>query len=211
MLYLGAITLSDTSNMYNVYNKEGNEVYIQLNNINIVFWSLLQRLNKMLSLNVAIYHITNFSIHTFFKLQVSIWYEFSTFNSEFNYFQFQIQKSSRKHLTAQNLVKVSTTDDIREATGDVITGWVSYRGYHLIPAFQSAITNLVLMMNNKTARVIVTNAPLPKAQNEDSLLILPPGDTLVFVLTNILAGAFICASFTRVCGVFVCKFGSPYS
>ncbi|KAL5259612.1 hypothetical protein ACHWQZ_G009905 [Mnemiopsis leidyi] len=129
----GAITLSDTSNMYNVYNKEGNE----------------------------------------------------------------IQKSSRKHLTAQNLVKVSTTDDIREAAGDVITGWVSYRGYHLIPAFQSAITNLVLMMNNKTARVTVTNAPLPKAQNEDSLLILPPGDTLVFVLTNILAGAFICATFTR--------------
>ena len=102
-------------------------------------------------------------------------------------------------------MKVSATADITDATGDILTGWVSYKGFHLIPAFQSAITNLVLMMNNKTTRVTVSNEPLPAREREDDdhSFFLPPGDIIVFVMTYILAGAFLYAMFAQVYPAFI--------
>ena len=37
-------------------------------------------------------------------------------------------------------------------TEDVITGWVSYEGLHLLPAFQSAISNTIFLMNSLETR-----------------------------------------------------------
>ena len=108
------------------------------------------------------------------------------------------------------MVKVSATTNITDATGDLVTGWVSYKGFHLIPAFQSAITNLVLMMNNKTTRVTVSNAPLPerKREDDDHSFLLPPTEIFAFILTYIFAGGFIYAMFAQVCAFLVWKYSS---
>ena len=109
----------------------------------------------------------------------------------------QIQASSRKLSETQNLVKLSTTADISNAEGDVISGWISHEGFHLIPSFQSAITNLILDLNDKDIKVTATNKPLPEFQDEGDEFRVTE-DLFGFVITYIFAGAFIYAVFTQV-------------
>ena len=86
---------------------------------------------------------------------------------------------------------------LADPKGDVITGWISYEGFHLIPAFSSAITNLILKMNDKEVRVTATNKPLPEFQDEGDEFRVTE-DVIGLVITYIFAGAFIYAVFTQV-------------
>lgn len=93
------------------------------------------------------------------------------------------------------LVKLSA-EVLADPKGDVITGWISYEGFHLIPAFSSAITNLILEMNDKEVRVTATNKPLPEFQDEGDEFRVTE-DVIGLVITYIFAGAFIYAVFTQ--------------
>ena len=101
-------------------------------------------------------------------------------------------QSSSLTTSGANLVKLSSTST------DVITGWISFKGFHLLPSFQSAITNLILELNNKETRVTATMRPLPEVQDEGEEFRVTE-DLFGFVITYIFAGAFIYAVFTQVC------------
>jgi len=82
-------------------------------------------------------------------------------------------------------------------TEDVITGWISYDGIHLLPAFQSAISNTLFLINELDTRVTITNEPLPETLAEAS--VAEAEESSMVLLSFYLFGtAFLLAAFSQV-------------